>query len=310
MTGAIPWSQLMKDAKENPAADYSPLPAGDYQTQISKVEVTKTQKAGETMFKMQAKVLTGPHTNRITFPNIIIPGPTAKPQRAGYFLNDLKACGISQVFLDQQPQVQQISDALLGKYVIVQLEDAMYNGEKRSNVKRLKPATSGAPSGAPSGPPPLPGAPSGPPVPQYGAPQPPQGQPQPVQYQPSQQPQPPIQQPQYQQPAPPQAPQAPQGIPQQYDPAAAMAGAGAPAQFQQPQQAPQYQQAPQQAPQQTQPEPQAPPAQAPQQYTPQPEQPQQPPAAPPQEQAPQQFQQPQAAPQGQPQFPPSPFGQQ
>lgn len=230
MTGAIPWGQLMKDAKENPAADFTPMPPGEYACKITKVEVTKTKTQGETMFRMQAKVETGPLANRVTFPNIIVPGPTAQPKRAGYFINDLKSCGLTDTFIQAQPTIQQIADALHGKYVNVELEDGVYQGKKTSNVKRLKPATmvgGGAPSGAPA---PAPSA--APPAPTYAppaaAPQP-QAAPQPIQYQPQQPPAPQPQaappaaapQPQYQAPAA-EAP-APQAAPEQpvYAPPAA-----------------------------------------------------------------------------------------
>lgn len=185
MTGAIPWGQLMKDAKENPAADFSPMPPGEYATKITKVEVTKTKTQGETMFRMQAKVETGPLANRTVFPNIIVPGPTAQPKRAGYFINDLKTVGLSEAFIQAQPTIQQIADALLGKFVICELEDGMYQGKKTSNVKRLKPASAllGGGGAAPAAPQ------AAPPAAQYAPPAAaPQAAPapQPIQYQPPQ----------------------------------------------------------------------------------------------------------------------------
>jgi hypothetical protein len=211
----IEWAKLFKDAAEGPKFDV--LPNGDYPLEVKKVDVKPTAK-GETMFAMQCAVLNGPHAKRIIFHNLTVPGASAEngQARAAYFINDLKTIGLTQQFIDAQPQADQIAQALLGKTFIAQLDQREYppnSGTMRNNVKRMKKAPAGlaAPGAAAPIPAPAPPAPAqgyAPPAPQ-AAPAPPQPVAQPQAAQPPQ----PVQQ-QYAQPAPQAAP-VPQPVPVQ-----------------------------------------------------------------------------------------------
>jgi hypothetical protein len=176
----IAWGKILADAASGP--NYDPLPIGKYDMQVTKVEV-KTTKNGEVMFSYQAAVQTGPHTKRVLFGNLVVPGATAAngAQRAGFFIRDLKNLGLSQEFVDSQPQPDAIAAALVGRYFVAQVEQREWQGDTKNEIKRIlkAPAVTGPPAPGGYTAPPAPAAPAAAPAPAV-APVPPAAPPAPA----------------------------------------------------------------------------------------------------------------------------------
>lgn len=225
MSAPISWGDLLKAAESGPKFDV--LPVGDYNMEITETDVKQTRN-GETMFAMKCKVLVGPYAGRIIFHNLTVPNPSAENAsiRAGYFLNDLKLLGLSQAFIDSQPQPAQLVAALANKQFIGQLDQREYpkdSGTMRNNIKRIKKAPNGGAAGAmPGALPPAPAAAPPAPAPAY-APPAPQAAPQPQFAPPQPQFAPPAPQPVAEQPQQYAQPQAPQQAPPAPQPVAAAA---------------------------------------------------------------------------------------
>lgn len=165
---SIQWGQLLKDAASVPG--FEPVPAGDYLCQVIKVETTTTSRS-EVMFKYQAKIQSGPHKDRVLFSNIVVPGPGAKDpskngQRFQFLIRDLKNFGITQEFLNAQPEPSQIESELMHKFAMLKIKQVVYDGDLKNEVDRIKKAPAGAGAGPAAGgiAPPPPAAAPAPPV--------------------------------------------------------------------------------------------------------------------------------------------------
>lgn len=133
---AIQWKELM----ENAGSDYEPLPSGDYDVEISKSE-PKTSQNGKSMFKVQMKVLSGPHANSILFHQFVV-SPDS-PNALSFFFQHMRALGLDATFFAQQPTEQAVADALLGRRATVNVGQRDWQGKAQNEVKKVTPLTGG-----------------------------------------------------------------------------------------------------------------------------------------------------------------------
>lgn len=171
---SLNWADLVKDAGEA-TGNFEPLPDGDYDLQVVEAPAGTTS-TGKTMFKLKAKVVTGPYANRFIWDNITI-SPENK-NALGIFFSKMAALGIPrEFFTNNNPSNAQIEAALAGKSFRAQISSEVYQGAKKNKIGRyyVGSVSPSAPSVAPQAttagaavppPPPAPApAPAGPGVP-------------------------------------------------------------------------------------------------------------------------------------------------
>lgn len=152
----IDWNAL----RETAASGFDPVPIGQYECTVDKSEAVKTQN-GKPMIKVQFKVQTGPHANRVIFNNFVV--SPESPNAMGFFFRHMAALGLDANYFAQRPSMQNISDALLGRSVVVGVKIRQYQGADQNEVTSIKPWTGGG-VGAPGVPQPMapaPGVPAG-----------------------------------------------------------------------------------------------------------------------------------------------------
>jgi hypothetical protein len=150
---AIQWKTLM----ENAGSDFEPLPSGDYDVEVTKCE-PKMSSTDKLMYKVQLKVLGGPHANRVLFHQFVV-SPDS-PNALSFFFQHMRALGLDSQFFAASPSEQSVADALLGKRARVSVGQKDWQGQTRNEVKKVAPLTGAvAAAAAPSVPAPsVPGA--------------------------------------------------------------------------------------------------------------------------------------------------------
>lgn len=189
------WGDLLNDA--GGAGDsFEPLPSGDYDFEISQADVTQTQN-GKTMYKVRAKVESGPHAKRLVFHNFVI--SPENPNALAMFFRQMNVLGLNRDFFADNPSDHHVAEALTGKRFRGQVTIKQWQGQDRNEIKQFYTATSGslgngqAPSSTPA--PPSPSASTPAPAPGYSAPPAPAPTPPPPAQASPAPPPPPVQQP-------------------------------------------------------------------------------------------------------------------
>lgn len=188
------WGDLLNDA--GGAGDsFEPLPSGDYDFEISQADVAQSQN-GKTMYKVRARVESGPHENRLVFHNFVV--SPENPNALAMFFRQMNVLGLNRDFFAQNPGDHHVAEALAGKRFRGQVTIKTWQGQDRNEIKQFYTATSGAlgngqhmngyvPSPIAAAPAPVAPAPA--PAPAYSAP--PQPAPQPAPQAPAPAPAPP-----------------------------------------------------------------------------------------------------------------------
>jgi hypothetical protein len=166
---SLNWADLVKDAGES-SNNFEPLPDGDYDLKVIEAPATTTS-TGKTMFKLKAQVVSGPHTNRFIWDNLII-SPENK-NALGIFFSKMAALGVPrEFFTNNNPTNAQIESSLAGKSFRAQIGSEVYQGAKKNKINRYyvgqaAPAATPAPEAfaAPVAPAPAPAVAAAPPAP-------------------------------------------------------------------------------------------------------------------------------------------------
>lgn len=124
------YAELMQNA----SSGFDPLPAGDYDVEVVKSENT-TSSTGKTMFKVQMKVLNGPHAGRIVFNQFVV-SPTS-PNALGFFFQHMRVLGLDGNYFAQNPSEEAIAAALVGRRCRVTVAIRTYQGNPTNTVKKL-----------------------------------------------------------------------------------------------------------------------------------------------------------------------------
>lgn len=117
--------EQMKKASEN---NFDPVPAGDYEVKLEKLELKENQK-NNLMISAQYRILNGPEKNKCLFQNITISGT----KNDGFMLHQAKEL-INNLGFDIEfesyvqfgEEVEEIADSAIGELYDIRLS---YNGE-------------------------------------------------------------------------------------------------------------------------------------------------------------------------------------
>lgn len=125
-------NEQMKNAEEN---SFDPLPEGEYDVKLEKLEVTES-KAKKLMLSAQYRVIRGPQKNKCMFQNVILFGT----KNDGWMIHQAKKL-IEDLGFDIEfenysqfaKEVDEIADSAIGEEYTIMLT---YNGEyPRYNIK-------------------------------------------------------------------------------------------------------------------------------------------------------------------------------
>lgn len=168
------WQDLLNDA--GGAGDsFEPIPSGDYDFEISQADATQSQN-GKTMYKIRAKVESGPHKDRLVFHNFVV--SPENPNALAMFFRQMNVLGLNRDFFAGDPSDHQVATELTGRRFRGQVTIKTWQNQDRNEIKQFYTATSGSlgngqpvpgpavPQAAPS---PAPAAPAPAPAP-YAAP--------------------------------------------------------------------------------------------------------------------------------------------
>lgn len=154
----VNYNELMQNA----SAEFDPLPSGPYDVEVAKSE-PKLSQTGKTMFKVQFKVLTGPHAGRIIFNQFVV--SPDNPNALSFFFQHMRVLGLDSTFFAANPTEDQIANALVGRRCTVEVAQREWEGRTQNDVKKIKPSI-----GVPVPAAPVPQAPGVPSVPQVAPP--------------------------------------------------------------------------------------------------------------------------------------------
>lgn len=134
------WGDLLNDA--GGAGDsYDPIPTGDYDFVISQADATQSQN-GKTMYKIRAKVESGPHADRLVFEQFVV--SPENPVALSIFFRQMGVLGLGRDFFASDPADHQVAEALLGKRFRGQVVIKTWQGQEKNEIKQFFTAVSGA----------------------------------------------------------------------------------------------------------------------------------------------------------------------
>lgn len=124
--------QQLKNASEN---SYEPLPEGEYETELEKLEV-KESNSGKLMLSVMYRITIGAQKNKCMFQNVILFGT----KNDGWMIHQAKQLIMDlgfdiefESYSQFAEEVAEIADSAIGEEYTVQLT---YNGEyPRYNIK-------------------------------------------------------------------------------------------------------------------------------------------------------------------------------
>jgi hypothetical protein len=154
------WADLIKksgDAASN--TNYEPLPDGDYELKIVKVESVITS-TGKPMYKVTNEVQGGPYANRKVWDNLVVTHDN--PSAMNMFFMKVIAMGLTKPFFESNPTDAQIEQALTGRTFRANLGLRTYEGKDSNEIKKYYSgqAAAAAPSTPGAAVPPPPPAPA------------------------------------------------------------------------------------------------------------------------------------------------------
>ena len=126
-------SEQLKNAESN---SFDPLPEGEYEVKLEKLEVTESKNAGKLMLSAQYRVLRGAQKNKCMFQNIVLFGT----KNDGFMIHNAKKL-IEDLGFDIEfenysqfaSEVDEIADSAIGEEYTIMLT---YQGEyPRYNIK-------------------------------------------------------------------------------------------------------------------------------------------------------------------------------
>jgi hypothetical protein len=158
------WADLIKKSGDAANTNYEPLPDGDYELKIVKVESVITS-TGKPMYKVTNEVQGGPYANRKVWDNLVVTHDS--PSAMNMFFMKVIAMGLTKPFFESNPTDAQIEQALTGRTFRANLGLRTYEGKDSNEIKRYyKGQETAAPSSTPGAAvPPPPPAPAPAPAP-------------------------------------------------------------------------------------------------------------------------------------------------
>lgn len=159
----VNYADLLANASEG----FDPVPSGQYDVEVVKSE-PKTSSTGKSMFKVQFKILSGPHAGRLVYNQFVV--SPESPNALSFFFQHMKVLGLDATFFAQNPSDAQIAAGLLNARCRITVGQRDWQGQAQNTVKKVLPlpSTGGVPPAPPM--PPTPPAPTVPPAPAPGLP--------------------------------------------------------------------------------------------------------------------------------------------
>ena len=157
------WAELIKKSGDlSSNTNYEPLPDGDYELKVIKVEAVITS-TGKPMFKVTNEVQGGPYANRKVWDNLVVTHDNSKAM--DMFFMKVIAMGLTKPFFESNPTDAQIEQALTGRTFRANIGLRTYEGKDSNEIKKYyKGQSTSEPSSTPGAavPPPPPAPPAAP----------------------------------------------------------------------------------------------------------------------------------------------------
>jgi hypothetical protein len=138
------WGGLIQDAKK--ASE--PITEGQHRVRITDASAGQSS-TGKLMFTIKTEILEGTDAKRKMTTNL-----TVSPENGtalAIFFQNMSAIGIPDTFFAQEPQPDQIAQAMIGREVTVVVKHETWQGVKRGKIDRWLNTGAGVP-GVPTGP--------------------------------------------------------------------------------------------------------------------------------------------------------------
>lgn len=135
------WQTLMAQAAQYIRQVWPP---GEYEVEVGKTGVKKTNAGDKDMILVYYRALSGPMMGKGTVLNRMTLSPESE-QAMGIFFREMDAMGITSEFFGPGTSVEDIANALVGRRCRVQIVVTQWNGEDRNEVTAIrKPLPTGA----------------------------------------------------------------------------------------------------------------------------------------------------------------------
>ena len=131
----INWGEIIKEAADS-GTSFEPLPVGDYNLNIKEASYKKAQ-SGRDMWKITTEVIDGPHARRRVWNNLVL--VTENPTALGMFFRKMGALGLTQEFFAQNPDVDTIARAMIGRSFRGQVTQSDYQGKINNDIQMFYP---------------------------------------------------------------------------------------------------------------------------------------------------------------------------
>lgn len=132
----IDFGQLMKEAGEG----FQPVPTGPYNAEVTKATAT-TSSTGKPMIKVTLRIVGGPHEGRQLFDQFVI--TAGNPNALAFFFEHMAAFGLDRAYFAQNPPMESVAAALVGRQVMVSVGVREFKGADRNEVQAYKPIAGG-----------------------------------------------------------------------------------------------------------------------------------------------------------------------
>lgn len=147
----------------NNTPEISAVPAGKYHVVVESAEAVKTKQTDLPMLKLSLSIVGGPQNNRKLFDNINVTSrdENKAPVVQRFFFRKMAAFGLGfQEYLSQNPTMEQLAQAIVGRQAEVTVKIEQWNGEDQSRVSGYAKAGAVSATG-PAAPVVAPGSPTG-----------------------------------------------------------------------------------------------------------------------------------------------------
>lgn len=162
------WSDMMNDAAKAETRKFVPLEPDTYQFVIKEQPTVESKDGVDTIVSKPA-VESGPRAGATIFHRFRIDSESATS--LDIFFNQMTALGLGPDFFAQEPDINQVANALVGRRFSAEAYKREYNGKDYVNLRRFTPPVGPAPAGGPGVPTPN-AVPSATPSPVVAAPTP------------------------------------------------------------------------------------------------------------------------------------------
>lgn len=127
------WADLLNDAGDA-GGSFEPLPVGDYDFIIDSAEATQST-SGKTMYKIKAKVVSGPMAKRIVWHQFVV-SPDSNVA-LNIFFRHMNVLGLGPAFFATNPSDHQVAEHLTGRTFRGQIQIRQWQGQDRNEIKQF-----------------------------------------------------------------------------------------------------------------------------------------------------------------------------